>query len=100
MAIAALMAGAAPAASGAAMSVGPVRAASTSVAAGGAAGRTGTGSGAPAVRGDRLTAVAHRDGTQEHPGSVRSQGVADLAASLIGLGMRRPTGRLLFGGGG
>ena len=37
--------------------------------------------------------------TKKHPGSLRSQGAADLAGSLIGLGMRRSADRLLFGGG-
>jgi hypothetical protein len=36
---------------------------------------------------------------KKHPRSRCSQGVADLAASLIGLGMRRPTRWLLLDGG-
>lgn len=51
---------------------------------------------AAAVLGDHLIRQARN---KKHPGSGGSQGVADLAASLIGLGMRRSADRLLSGGG-
>jgi hypothetical protein len=49
----------------------------------------------------RGVAGQHPDRTpnKKHPRSGCSQGVADLAASLIGLGMRRSAGRLLLGDG-